>query len=1692
MLYTYNGYEDNINSFNKFLNFIEHNLNDNNLKYEKFRIKYKDIYIKLSFLSKIKLFKYYENLNTNEKDIIFNFMKLFLLHLFISLNIEFSDFYEQLIMNEFRNLKAIFNLIYPYLDDKDNMFNQKNFKGIKDLIEKKKNNIPIFSNYLYDHNYIKDMGIEYEYKLFVHLDINVKNSIGNYKIFNYYYCIFYFLFDIVEKIKYKYYINWINTFPLTLENYKNSNLFKNSFKYNEINDTFQYENIDYIFFKIFSVPIHSSIDIDYILNSLKNEKIYNGDEDKIRIFILEFLDIQRYEIFFYQGLNLEDIYNTLVNDYFLTIKNSKWLLYEGLINDDIYIYIDLFDLILDLTNIINNKNWNILDDNSKNIFEKNWKLFILSIKKRENIIKNRNNKEIIINNEIKDLLLKYFIIFFQKNNLNIHILIKEGKFKKINIDKDIDENEGKYITEDIYDFINSIIETPIEEIYNFLLNDIHIFKNSVYENTLFYYENDIIKLKNFNYKKLKVNKTTNTINIKNKDIIISPKFYYNFGKSLNFINGEQVYNLWDSLSIENKLIILLRLTIKKDLIDEKSWFNIRKNLDKIYKPNEILYVRKLIYKKIRSEIIDLTFLNLIKKGCICEFKYNPKLSDFNLLGTKYNEKKKNFKKNFDNYFNKNLIDEYKEAYYFVNNKKYKDQIKIKINEKNQYNNFIEYIKDNKNTGDNWNTFYAMDWVCQIDFYLKFINHRVLYVTGSTGQGKSTQVPKLYLYGLKSLLYKNNGKIICTVPRIDPILENSKNISKSMGIPIENYNENFKKNTRTDNDIIQYQYSSDYHKSNSNFFLRLVTDGTLLTILKENQILKKKYKSNNFNHIYNDINEYDVIMIDEAHEHNANMDIILTIMRHTLLYNNDIKLSIISATMEDDEKIFRKYYRFIDDNLIYPINISNFFLNLDRNLIDRRFHISPPGETTQHKVIEYYENNSIDNYDNNEKLAIKKVIKLFNTTKSGEILLFSTTQNNIYNIINKLHKIIPSNCIALPYYSELKNEFKDISKYPRLNLKKIDYHRDDMLDYFKGNKKYIDLKKVQSGTYLRACIIATNAAEASLTIDSLKYVVDIGYQFNVIYNYDKKLIETSPGKINESSRKQRKGRVGRVAPGEVYHMYPINSRLNVKTSFNISTINFNENYINLLSDDFNVDNEIINNKIMFKLLTHKKIDKDDIPQNLDKDKNLNVEEYLKSNKLINILYNQYKLEDIFYNNNQNKFINFNYGSFDKSFNQLSEYLFPTYHDGFGNKLLLDISGYFYIISPLELEVNRDEYSSNYFKNNRKYTIDLLSIKKIYYSSLINCDLIKLIKSKEIFKNIILKYFNSIQSKLNTYDSKYSKSICLSFMLDLINNNMINEDYSNDIIFDNFKFKTLNFTIFLNKILENINYDFKNLIIKNKINKFIILNKNNISDIIFFIKIFNIILKYINLVKIKNDINNKFINVKNLFNQINDNKYLNISYDDYNLIKKLILNGNLTEDSLKETINVNELEYSLNEIMIKKICDNNFIDYDIIIKSIKQYINEIYKLSSNNINFNLNIKKINNILKFSYDEKLINNIINIKLYLNMENIYYVNNNQIINLFNNKINYESINLINKSKLGLFLNLNTNNNKINILSNINKLSIFQIFPYILDNINIEYINYYDLNQNLFYLFKKYISDNESNIFNLKIKENIYNIKYS
>ena len=541
---------------------------------------------------------------------------------------------------------------------------------------------------------------------------------------------------------------------------------------------------------------------------------------------------------------MEDIYNTIVNDYYFSIKANKWLFFEFDNGNNIDVLIYMLNNILGINTIIDEKSWYMLNTEQQATFASNWTKMKEAIEKKEMFIYDYD----IIKNVFVSIV-SYFEIHYK----NIVQLIRKDKtFDNRNLNHNLNEDDDvemfdissddnvtvKKKTLNVLDYLEAVKNVPVEHIYNFLYDEINKIKITPYNFLLF--ENDKL-----------IDKTFSKINLSDPESYeLTPKNYYNFSKSLVYKNFEGTgyddndkklfSNLWDGLLVEDKYIIAIRLNQSTN----QNWFRITSVLRKSGYTSNINQYQTIIYNKIRSQIIDLTFENLIRKGCICKFEYNPSISDSSILTDDYETKNKRLADNMkNNVMPVQRIEEFENAYYYVNNKKYKDQSLISLNYNNKplKCNYVEYIgKYALESGDRWNTFYAVDWVSQIDFYMKFINQRVMYVTGATGQGKSTQVPKLYLYGLKSLLYKNSGKILCTVPRIDPVLENARQISGSMGLHIEHYNDHFKDNVRTLEGTVQYKFSTNSHINvNVPYYLRILTDGSLINTLRQNPLLKEK-------------------------------------------------------------------------------------------------------------------------------------------------------------------------------------------------------------------------------------------------------------------------------------------------------------------------------------------------------------------------------------------------------------------------------------------------------------------------------------------------------------------------------------------------------------------------------------------------------------------------------------------------------------------------------------------------------------------------------------------------------------------------------------------------------------------------------------------------------------------------------------
>lgn len=875
------------------------------------------------------------------------------------------------------------------------------------------------------------------------------------------------------------------------------------------------------------------------------------------------------------GISYQDFYNVMSNHLYEQIKDHKWLIYDIIIQNELVSYITYLESQFDFKKIWDGVIWSQLSNNEINIFASRWTNFLNSYDINDNTI------------------LIDIHSFFSINHKNANRLTRLGRLIPSTKESlDLDQRLVAVTSDEISISKRGMKEVPVEEIYLFFYDQLQAYKKSWY-----YYVSKIKKEKNLATEE---NQDSNGIRM-----LITPKNIYNYCKSMVHYTPRpdefiRMPRYWCSLKPELINIVLIRMIDITDSLQndptKNNWFNVNNYIRRFYpQANEKMLpeLNHRLHILIRSKIVGIVFESLIYHGLLSEFVPNKTITD-NMsidftVNTTDDRKRTEYKRNQmkKQYFTGiNQIDYEKHAYYYVTGNSYGELpvLKSKNYPKNGKTYFDFLVSDQI-----WTFTYAMNWISQINFYHHYLNNRVIYVTGATGVGKSTQVPKLLLYAQHMLDFNLNGKIICTQPRIPPTITNAETISKELGVPIKAYNPIYDKEVFTSNYYVQYRHQQEEHTNNTDSFLKIVTDGSLISDIRKYPFLttfkqdKSATDSNgkpaNYVRTFDSKNIYDIVIVDEAHEHNKNMDMILTLVRDIAYFNNSLKLVIVSATMEDDEPIYRRYYRNINDNRICPLSAFIESSELDRANMDRRIHISMPGTTTQYTVKDHYlsksESDKITS-QNYVEYGINKTIKLANSTTSGDILLFMAGQSDITESIKKINANTPPNIITFGYYREMDEEMKEFILKIDKRLPEYTRFKDDIsLD-----EKDVT-RRVTPGIYTRAIIVATNIAEASITLSSLRYVVDTGYAKVNMYDPLENISKIITLPISKSSSIQRRGRVGRVASGEVYYLYDKEKIINNKTTYKIADEDVTDIIINFLksnqTDSFIImkDNDINN-------------------------------------------------------------------------------------------------------------------------------------------------------------------------------------------------------------------------------------------------------------------------------------------------------------------------------------------------------------------------------------------------------------------------------------------------------------------------------------------------------------------------------------
>uniref|UniRef100_A0A915Q1Z1 ATP-dependent RNA helicase n=1 Tax=Setaria digitata TaxID=48799 RepID=A0A915Q1Z1_9BILA len=256
----------------------------------------------------------------------------------------------------------------------------------------------------------------------------------------------------------------------------------------------------------------------------------------------------------------------------------------------------------------------------------------------------------------------------------------------------------------------------------------------------------------------------------------------------------------------------------------------------------------------------------------------------------------------------------------------------------------------------------------------------------------------------------------------------------------------------------------------------------------------------------DLNQYSVIILDEIHERNLSGDFLLGLLRNLVRKRDDLKLILMSATI--NLELFQSYFK--DAPVIkvagrlYPIEIRYFPVKqLDQyELEKKKTKIDPEPYLNILQMID-------EKVDSNER---------------GDVLIFLNGVSEISIVAE-----------ALKVYAETSKKWIILTLHSTLSTEEQD--------------KVFDTAPVG----IRKCILSTNIAETSVTIDQIRFVIDSGKVNLVKFDSKTGMHSLREYWTSQASADQRKGRAGRTGPGICYRLYS-QEHFDKMDPFTISEIN----------------------------------------------------------------------------------------------------------------------------------------------------------------------------------------------------------------------------------------------------------------------------------------------------------------------------------------------------------------------------------------------------------------------------------------------------------------------------------------------------------------------------------------------------------
>lgn len=373
------------------------------------------------------------------------------------------------------------------------------------------------------------------------------------------------------------------------------------------------------------------------------------------------------------------------------------------------------------------------------------------------------------------------------------------------------------------------------------------------------------------------------------------------------------------------------------------------------------------------------------------------------------------------------------------------------------------------------------------------DNQITIISGETGSGKSTQSVQFILDDLYDRGYAKCANIIVTQPRRISALGLADRVSEERDMRV--------------GQEVGYSIRGE-NKTSHDTKITFVTTGVLLRRLQTS--------GGKIEDVVTSLADVSHVVIDEVHERSLDTDFLLSIIRDVLSRRKDLKLILMSATL--DSATFGDYFKkdglkvgFVEiAGRTFPV--QDFYLDdiiRQTGFVGNDYGGKASDRTLDEsqRVAKVIQNLGMRvNYNLLAETAKAIDAELAHTQKSGGILIFLPGVNEINQTLRYLSSI--SNLYVLPLHASLETrEQKRVFAPPPHGKRKV--------------------------------VVATNVAETSITIDDIVAVIDSGRVKETSFDPQTNMRKLEETWASRAACKQRRGRAGRVQEGKCYKLYTRN-------------------------------------------------------------------------------------------------------------------------------------------------------------------------------------------------------------------------------------------------------------------------------------------------------------------------------------------------------------------------------------------------------------------------------------------------------------------------------------------------------------------------------------------------------------------------